>query len=233
MLTAKCRDGNVRIFWEQQYDKMPKDASMAVLTKLYRIVQERILVPIFMAEKSCFNFRVATDEQKIIIVDLPEGVITSDMANFLGSLILSATYNAGMSREDTTEEKRVPFYVYVDETYRYTTQSIPETLQALRKFKVYMTLTSQYLTQYRKDIKMPSPKHAKPSSASCRQRHGPCARKVLSRNLIWLIICSLCRFFARFPQGVPSRLSRGCTSVFYSYDSRGNIFGYQPYPLFS
>ena len=152
MLTAKCRDGNVRVFWEQQYDKMPKDASMAVLTKLYRIVQERILMPIFMAEKSCFNFRVAMDERKIIIVDLPEGVITSDMANFLGSLILSATYNAGMSRENTPEENRVPFYVYVDEAYRYTTQSIPETLQSLRKFKVFMTLASQYLTQYRKDI---------------------------------------------------------------------------------
>jgi hypothetical protein len=131
---------------------MPKDASMAVLTKLYRIVQERILVPIFMAEKSCFEFRLAMDQQKIIIVDLPEGVITTDMANFLGSLILSATYNAGMSREDTPEEDRVPFFVYVDEAYRYTTKSIPETLQSLRKFKVYMTLASQYLTQYRKDI---------------------------------------------------------------------------------
>ena len=152
MLTAKCRDSNVRVFWEKQYNKMPKDASMAVLTKLYRLVQERILVPIFMAEKSCFDFRVAMDERKIIIVDLPEGVITSDMANFLGSLILSATYNAGMSREDTPEADRVPFYVYVDEAYRYTTNSIPETLQSLRKFKVYLTLASQYLTQYRKDI---------------------------------------------------------------------------------
>ncbi|MDR1993615.1 MAG: type IV secretory system conjugative DNA transfer family protein [Nitrososphaerota archaeon] len=152
MLTAKCMDQNVRTFWEKQYDKMPKDASMAVLTKLYRIVQERILVPMFMAEKSCIDFRVAMDQRKIVIVDLPEGVITTDMANFLGSLILSATYNAGMSREDIPEHERVPFYVYVDEAYRYTTKSIPETLQSLRKFKVYITLASQYLTQYRKDI---------------------------------------------------------------------------------
>ncbi|MDR2204198.1 MAG: type IV secretory system conjugative DNA transfer family protein, partial [Nitrososphaerota archaeon] len=152
MLTAKCRDQNVRTFWEKQYDKMPKDASVAVLTKLYRIVQERLLVPMFMAEKSCIDFRVAMDQQKIIIVDLPEGVITTDMANFLGSLILSATYNAGMSREDIPEHEREPFYVYVDEAYRYTTKSIPETLQSLRKFKIYITLASQYLTQYRKDI---------------------------------------------------------------------------------
>jgi hypothetical protein len=152
MLTAKCKDRNVKIFWEKQYDKMPKDASVAVLTKLYRLVQERIIVPMFMAEKSGIDFRAVMDERKIVIVDLPEGKVTTDIANFLGSLILSAVYNAGMSREDTPEDKRQPFFVYVDEAYRYTTRSIPEVLQSLRKFKVFMTLASQYLTQYRRDI---------------------------------------------------------------------------------
>jgi len=152
MLTAKCRDRNVKVFWEKQYDKMPKDASVAVLTKLYRLVQERIIVPMFMAEKSGVDFRVVMDERKIVIVDLPEGKVTTDIANFLGSLILSAVYNAGMSREDTPEVDRNPFFVYVDEAYRYTTKSIPEVLQSLRKFKVFMTLASQYLTQYRRDI---------------------------------------------------------------------------------
>jgi hypothetical protein len=152
MLTAKCRDQNVRLFWEKQYDKMPQDAAVAVLTKLYRLVQERIIVPTFMTNKSCINFREVMDEKKIVIVDLPEGKITTDISNFLGSLILSSIYNAGMSRGDISEEKRQPFFVYADEAYRYTTQSIPETLQSLRKFKVFMTLASQYLTQYRRDI---------------------------------------------------------------------------------
>ena len=152
MLTAKCKDQNVKTFWEKQYDKMPKDAAVAVLTKLYRLVQERIIVPMFMAEKSCINFRKIMDERKIVIVDLPEGKVTTDIANFLGNLILSAVYNAGMSRENIAEDDRHPFFVYVDEAYRYTTKSIPETLQSLRKFKVFMTLASQYLTQYRRDI---------------------------------------------------------------------------------
>ena len=152
MLLAKCQDANVKLFWEEQYDKMPKDASVAVLTKMYRLVQERIIVPLFMAEKSCIDFRKAMDQRKIIIVDLPEGKVTTDIANFVGSLILSRIYIAGMSREDTPEDKREPFFVYVDEAYRYTTKSIPETLQSLRKFKVFMTIASQYLEQYRKDI---------------------------------------------------------------------------------
>jgi hypothetical protein len=31
MLTTKCKDRNVKIFWEKQYETMPKDASIAVL----------------------------------------------------------------------------------------------------------------------------------------------------------------------------------------------------------
>jgi hypothetical protein len=151
-LVARCKDPNVKLFWEQQYTKMPKDASVAVLTKLYRLVQERIIKPLFMAPKSCIDFRAAMDQQKFIIVDLPEGKVTTDIANFVGSLILSSIYLAAMSREDTPEKDRPPFFVYIDEAYRYTTKSIPETLQSLRKFKVYMTIASQYLEQYRRDI---------------------------------------------------------------------------------
>ena len=151
-LINRCRDDNVKLFWEHQYTKMPKDASIAVLTKLYRLVQERTILPLFMGEKNGLNFREAMDQQKFIIVDLPEGKITTDIANFVGSLILSSTYLAAMSREDTQENERNPFFIYIDEAYRYTTKSIPETLQSLRKFKVYLTLASQYLEQYRKDI---------------------------------------------------------------------------------
>ncbi|MDR1992100.1 MAG: hypothetical protein LBQ98_01145 [Nitrososphaerota archaeon] len=82
MLLMKCRDYNVRTFWTKQYENMPKDASIAVLTKLYCLVQERIIVPMFMAEKSDINFREAMDKKKIVIVDLPEGRITTDIANF-------------------------------------------------------------------------------------------------------------------------------------------------------
>jgi len=43
---------------------MSSDASIAVLTKLYHLVQERILVPIFMAAKNGISFREAMDEKK-------------------------------------------------------------------------------------------------------------------------------------------------------------------------
>ena len=147
-LLRTCRDERVRSFWEQQYKKMPSDASMAVLTKIYKIVQERVIIPMFEAERSSVDLRQAMDSGAFIVVDLPEGSMTTDLANFIGSLILARLYLAGMSREDLPESQRKPFYVYVDEAYRFTTKSIADILQSLRKYKVFMTLASQFLEQY-------------------------------------------------------------------------------------
>jgi len=145
-------DERVKAFWENEFKKMPKDAGGAALTKIYRIVQERIVAPMFECQRSGFDFREAMDAGKIIVVNLSEGAITSDVANFLGSLILSRVYLAGMSREDTPEHQRRPFYVYVDEAYRFVSDSIRDILQSLRKYRVYVTLASQYLGQYKREI---------------------------------------------------------------------------------
>jgi hypothetical protein len=152
MLLARSADRNVESFWRSQFKTMPRDASAAVLTKIYRLVQERIVAPIFDCEKSKIDFRRAMDEGRIIVVNLSEGIITSDIANFLGSLILARVYVAGMSREDTPESQRRPFYVYIDEAPRFVTASIRDMLQSLRKYRVFVALASQHLDQYTPEI---------------------------------------------------------------------------------
>lgn len=147
-----CRDSKVKRFWTVEFKKMPRDAVLSVMTKIYRLVHEKLIVPIFDCKRSSVNFRKAMDEGLFIIVNLAEGKITSDVANFLGSLILAKVYMAGMAREEIPERQRKPFYVYVDEAYRFTTLSIREILQSLRKYKVFMTLAAQYLGQYRKEV---------------------------------------------------------------------------------
>jgi hypothetical protein len=151
-LLTRVEDSKVESFWRSEYKRMPRDASSSALTKIYRIVQERIVAPMFECEKSNIDFRSVMDERKIVVVNLSEGAITSDVANFLGSLLLARLYLAGMSRENTPEEKRVPYYIYVDEAPRFVSESVKDILQSLRKYRVYMTLASQYLGQYTKEI---------------------------------------------------------------------------------
>ena len=47
----------------------------------------------------------------------------------------------------TTEKKFHPFYVYVDEAHRYTTDDVEGLLSQARKFKIGVTLAHQYLAQ--------------------------------------------------------------------------------------
>ncbi|MBI4258301.1 MAG: type IV secretion system DNA-binding domain-containing protein [Thaumarchaeota archaeon] len=148
----RVRDPKVVTFWRNEYKRMPKDASSAALTKIYRIIQEKIITPIFDCYKSSIDFRRLLDKSNYVIVNLGEGRLTSDLSNFLGSLILSRIYIAGMSREDTAEEHRVPHYLYIDEAHRFTSTSTKDILEALRKYKVYATIASQYLDQYPKEI---------------------------------------------------------------------------------
>jgi intein/homing endonuclease len=151
-ILARVRDAKIRSFWESEYKTMPRDASASVLTKIYRIVQEKLLQPMFECEKSSIDFRDVIDNQKIMIVNLMEGVLTTDLVNFIGSLILARIYLAGMGRVDTPETNRPPAYVYVDEAHRFMTSSVNDMLQALRKYRVYSTIAAQHLEQYREDI---------------------------------------------------------------------------------
>jgi len=149
---SKVTDPKVVSFWTNEYQRMPRDASSSVLTKIYRIIQEKVLVPMFDTYESSIDFRRLMDERRYVIVNLSEGALSSDIANFLGSLILSRIYIAGMSRESVPEDERVPHYLYIDEAHRFVTLSIKDILEALRKYKVYATLVSQYLSQYQREI---------------------------------------------------------------------------------
>jgi len=146
------RDDKVLDFWERAYARIPEEAASAVLTKIYRIIQEKLLQPMFDCYRSSVSFRKAMDEGLFVIVNLSEGRIGTELSNFLGSLILSMIYIAGMSRINVPEDRRTPHFLYVDEAYRFMSLAMKDIIQTLRKYRVYATLASHYLTQYQAEV---------------------------------------------------------------------------------
>lgn len=147
-LLSNVKDEKVIEYWMNEFPLLKDEAPTVVTNKVYRLVQERLLAPMFDCAKSSIDFRECMDTGKIILINLSEGNLTTEVANFLGALILNKIYQESMTREEIPEENRKPFYVYVDEAYRFVTDSIKDMLQALRKYKVYMTLAAQYLSQF-------------------------------------------------------------------------------------
>lgn len=149
-ILANVRDEMVMRYWTNEFPLLKDDAPTAVTNKICRLIQEKIVAPMFDCSRSSVDFGEAMNEDKFVIINLSEGRLTTDVANFLGALILNKIYQEGMSRENVPESERKPFYVYVDEAHRFVTTSVKDILQALRKYKVYMTLAAQYLGQFDK-----------------------------------------------------------------------------------
>jgi hypothetical protein len=57
-----------------------------------------------------------------------------------------------MSRSDIEEEKRVPFYLHVDEVQNYSNAAIEDVLSELRKYKLFLTAAHQYMFQLDRSI---------------------------------------------------------------------------------
>jgi TraM recognition site of TraD and TraG len=87
------------------------------------------------------------DEGKILLVNLAKGKIGGDVSALLGALLVTKIGLAGLSRADTAEESRRDFYLYLDEFQNFATLSLANMLSELRKYRVNMILSHQYLSQ--------------------------------------------------------------------------------------
>jgi len=141
-------DEDVLYFWEYEFKHIPPDATTAVQTKISRLLTDMMVRPMLSAQESSVDMRQLMDEGKIIIINLPEGRLTAHITAFIGSFLLSMMYMVAMSREDTPEHERKPFNIYVDEAHRFMTKVIADHMQAVRKYKIAMTIASQSIIQY-------------------------------------------------------------------------------------
>ena len=135
-------DEALAAFWKYNYT--PSAETSAILDNIANILKEDAVSKMFDCYESTIDFDRVMAEQKCVLVALPEGGIPSpQVVDFVGSLLLTKIYLAGIRRKD-----RTPFYVYVDEAHRFTTAVIRNALAELRKFGVFFTFATQTLGQY-------------------------------------------------------------------------------------
>jgi type IV secretory pathway TraG/TraD family ATPase VirD4 len=58
-----------------------------------------------------------------------------------------------MSRADIPEEKRVDFYLYVDEFQNFATDSFATILSEARKYKLNLVMANQYIDQMQESVR--------------------------------------------------------------------------------
>lgn len=138
---------DVKTFFEKEYNSYTKNDLIPIYNKLGGILSYPSVKRILVTNKEQISLRSVMDKRKILLVNLSKGALGTDASYILGSLLLTSLASAAFSRIDTPMEKRLPFFLYLDEFQNYTNLSLVEMLAELRKFRVGIVMAHQYISQ--------------------------------------------------------------------------------------
>ncbi|MBN2884600.1 type IV secretion system DNA-binding domain-containing protein [Patescibacteria group bacterium] len=156
MKLSRCHNRTVVDFWRKEAEKAGGDAALAnivpyITSKLTSFISNDMMRPIIGQQKSSFNFRDLMDRQKILLIDLPKGVVGEMNAYLLGMIVVGKILMAALSRADMPGEQRKDFYLYIDEFQNFTTNSVCQILSEARKYALNLIIAHQYIGQLSKN----------------------------------------------------------------------------------
>lgn len=154
---SKLENTQVKYFWEKEFAKWSypfrQTAIAPIQNKVGAFLADPTVRRILIEPDIDLSFRRIMDERKILLINLSKGQIGEDAAGLLGGLLVTTLGLAAFSRSDIAEEQRIPFHIYMDEFQNFTTLSIANMLSELRKFKVTITASNQFISQLQPEIR--------------------------------------------------------------------------------
>jgi hypothetical protein len=155
---SKSKNQIVIDFWTKEAEKAGGEAALVnmvpyITSKLTQFTSNDIMRPMIGQQNSSFDFRKAMDEKKIILVTLPKGLLGEMNAKLLGMIIAGKIQIAAFSRQNVSEEERVPFFLYVDEFQNFTSNTFATILSEARKYRLSLNITHQYIEQLDDDTR--------------------------------------------------------------------------------
>ncbi len=152
----RCQNKTVVDFWKKEAEKAGGEAALAnivpyITSKLTSFISNDMMRPIIGQQKSAFSLREVMDQQKILLIDLPKGLVGEMNAYLLGMILVGKILIAALSRSDMAASERKDFYLYIDEFQNFTTNSICQILSEARKYALDLIIAHQYIGQLSKN----------------------------------------------------------------------------------
>lgn len=144
---------NVRLqkFWKNEFGRAGDFQVVkmvgGVTARIDRFLNSEAARRILEQPHSTIDFDWIMDNKKILICNLSKGKLSEDISQVLGTTIITKIQLAAMRRAHIPEDKRVPYYLYVDEFQNYATQSFVEMLSEARKYKLNIIIVEQSTSQ--------------------------------------------------------------------------------------
>ena len=145
-------------FW-QQYEAMKESERSAniapVLNKMQQFIFRPGLRAVLGQAKPKFSLTELFTKRKIVLVPLNRGMVGSENARLLGSLIIGMTWTLALSRARIPAEQRHLVSVYIDELQDYLAlpTDLADALAQARGLGVGITMAHQYRGQLPPEIR--------------------------------------------------------------------------------
>jgi type IV secretory pathway TraG/TraD family ATPase VirD4 len=145
-------DEEVLKFWKDEFPNMNYknafDGVAPIANKLGAFMSNPNVRKALCNPEQTLRFRKLMDDGTPLVVNLSKGQLGTDVSNVLGGLIVSMMGNAAYSRVNIQEQRRRPYYLYVDEFHSFTTDAFATALAEFRKYRLALIMVSQTTTQY-------------------------------------------------------------------------------------
>ncbi len=155
-IISKVEDPLVRSYWVEAFgtwdDRFRDQVTAPISNKLDACLAHPAIRNIVSQPKNTIDIRRMMDDRRILIANLNKGGVGEQACRFFGALLVSAISNAAFSRSDVPEDQRVPFDLVLDEFSSVITTDISTILSEARKYRLQLTLATQYLDQIPEDI---------------------------------------------------------------------------------
>ncbi len=145
-------DKTVYDYWTKEFPASQKSSDAGEVTSWFvskwgPFLSNKMMRNILGQTQSGFNIRQIMDEGKILLVNLSKGKTGELNAKLLGMIFVMKFQAAAMSRQDTPEDERRDFCLFVDEFQNFATESFESILSEARKYRLNLILANQFMTQ--------------------------------------------------------------------------------------
>ena len=145
----------INTFWHEEFAKYPATFKAEVIMPILNkagVFNSNVILKGIMGQPKGISVEEIMNDGKILICNLSKGIIGEDVSQILGSLLTTAIQTAAMRRANLTEHDRKPFMVFIDECHSFISSSFVTMLSEVRKYKIGLYLTHQYLDQLPEDV---------------------------------------------------------------------------------
>ena len=146
-VVSSILDPAVQRYWLDEfasYDRAFRTVAVSpVQNKVGKLVAHPPLRAVLGQPGARLNLATVLYRRQLLICDLSG--IGTESANLLGSLYVAALLEEAMSRP--SDRRVAPFYLVIDESHRFTTETLATALSEARKYNFGVVLADQYLDQ--------------------------------------------------------------------------------------